>query len=128
MENKKIFYSQSGWLFDRHMELNESERDENRSIEVDEETYWKTMSSPLHFAWKVINGELVNVRYQETPTSEIVEDIRIRRQNECFYFTDRAGWLYSLTQAQHDEVMIWRQQWLNAPATLQVPPKPSWLL
>lgn len=54
-------------------------------------------------------------------------EIRIRREKECFAFTDRAAWFFSLTDEQRDAVMIWRQAWLDAPETLIIPSKPDFV-
>ena len=129
MENNKIYYDKNGWVFDRNLEdLNQSEKSEKRTLIVGEEAYNKTFFSPLHFAWKVENGELVNMRYEETPTEEIQAEIRSIRENEVFPIIDRSKlWYESLSDKQIIELRKWYKDWLNAPRTLSIPEKPKWL-
>ena len=125
MEKYKIYYNENGWVIDRHPFYDEV--DESRMIEVDAKAYQLSMITPNHFSWAVQDGKLVNIRREETPTEELKEELRQRRQNECFYYTDRAGWMMSLTEAQLKEIMEWRNKWLDAPKILEAPEKPKWL-
>jgi len=129
MENNKIYYDESGWVFDRNLEnLNENERSETRMIIVDEKMYNNTFTSPLHFAWKVESGHLISVRYQETPIEETIEYIRNERENEVFSIINRGiFWYETLTNIQKDELRQWYMKWLEAPTTLAIPEKPYWL-
>jgi len=126
---RKIYWDNQGWLFDRGLDLNENERDETRSKIVDEDTFWKTMWTPTHHAWKMVNGELINVRDQETPVEEIIENIRNERDNEVFPIINRGPlWHETLTDQQRQELRQWYKAWLDAPKTLQMPTKPQWLI
>lgn len=66
-------------------------------------------------------------------TDELVlQDIRIRRQEECFSIVDRSRAWYeavyeSFTDEQKTEFNNWYKAWLNAPDTRIIPKKPSWL-
>lgn len=54
--------------------------------------------------------------------------IRDLRQTECFSIINRGTlWYQSLTEAQLVELSQWYNAWLDAPETLVVPEKPSWL-
>lgn len=53
--------------------------------------------------------------------------IRYRRVKECFEIVDRPLWLESLTEKQRAEIKAWYQSWLDAPDTLVVPEKPSFI-
>lgn len=54
--------------------------------------------------------------------------IRERREKECFKFINRGSlWYDTLTAEQKAELAVWYRAWLDAPQTLVVPAKPSWL-
>ena len=56
------------------------------------------------------------------------EEIRYRRKTECFPYINRGYfWLKNLTDEQKNELEVWYQSWLDAPATLLIPNKPEWL-
>lgn len=60
--------------------------------------------------------------------SDLIEKIRVRRENECFKICDRSiFWYESLTQSQLEELKNWRNAWLDATTTLVIPEKPEWL-
>lgn len=54
-------------------------------------------------------------------------ELRRRREYECFAISDRAVWFYGLTEEQKAEVQHWRQAWLDAPETGNIPEKPQWI-
>lgn len=66
MESKKIFYNEKGWVCQRYPYDLPIDND-NRYIEVDREEYEKTLTSPLYYAWRVVDGQLVNVHYDDLP-------------------------------------------------------------
>lgn len=56
------------------------------------------------------------------------EDLRFRRETECFMVINRGYlWYDTLTAAQRDELKMWYEAWLNITKTLIVPVKPEWL-
>lgn len=55
------------------------------------------------------------------------DELRRRREYECFAISDRAVWFYGLTEEQKAEVQHWRQAWLDAPETGTIPVKPDWI-
>lgn len=84
-------------------------------------------------------SELANkvgkVKYENGVIKDVVteyivtaDSIRKRRVRECFLIINRGNlWYQSLTEAQLIELSQWYNAWLNAPETLVVPEKPSWL-
>lgn len=55
-------------------------------------------------------------------------DIRVQRDEEVFPIINRgAAWYATLTEEQSLELQAWYQAWLDAPDTLVIPTKPSWL-
>ena len=60
----------------------------------------------------------------------ITEDfkIRYRRENECFPIINRGSlWYDTLTDEQKAELSVWYHAWLDAPQTMVIPTKPTWL-
>jgi hypothetical protein len=58
----------------------------------------------------------------------LVTEIRARRIDECFIYTDRGKlWYDKLTTPQFNELKTWYEAWLNAPATKVIPTKPAFL-
>lgn len=56
------------------------------------------------------------------------QEIRQRRETECFLVTDRGVfWYEKLSVQQRDELSAWYQAWLDAPQTGEIPQKPLWL-
>lgn len=64
----------------------------------------------------------------ETERRTMANRIRKRRETECFRYVDRNQiWKDSLTAEQKSELVTWYLAWLEAPETLNVPEKPTWL-
>lgn len=60
--------------------------------------------------------------------AKIRENIRQRRAVECFPYINRGRlWYNKLTDAQLVELSRWYEEWLDAPKTLKIPKKLSWL-
>ena len=54
--------------------------------------------------------------------------IRHRRKVECFPIINRGSlWYDTLTDEQKAELSVWYHQWLDAPQTMVIPDKPTWL-
>ena len=54
--------------------------------------------------------------------------IRYRRERECFPVINRGSlWYDSLSSEQKAELTDWYHAWLDAPETLVIPVKPSWI-
>lgn len=78
----------------------------------------------------------INKRLDDDPYIEIVRrsdtqiitDLRMRREYECFPYINRGSlWYDTLTAEQKAEFQTWYQAWLNATETLIAPTKPEWL-
>lgn len=76
---------------------------------------------------KVIDGKVV--AFERIPTKEeILENLRQRREEECFSIINRGElWYDALTEAQLNELNNWYNAWLNVTETEIIPIKPSWI-
>lgn len=61
---EKIFYNENGWVCNRYP-YDITVTDGNRYIEVDDDTYAKTLQCEIGMAWRVIDGELSMQVYDE---------------------------------------------------------------
>ena len=61
---EKIFYNENGWVCNR-FPYDIDVIDENRYIEVDDDTYAKTLQCEIGKAWRVIDGKLSMQIYNE---------------------------------------------------------------
>ena len=84
-----------------------------------------------HFqSYLVRDGTL---EYDEQQNTEIerkalCDDLRKRRETECFSYINRGQlWYDKLSNAQKQELSEWYQGWLQVTDTLTEPDKPSWL-
>lgn len=87
--------------------------------------------SPDKFqAWKYDGEKLV---YDMEQAQKIQNDyrkneIRARREKECFSYVNRGTlWYNKLTPEQDIEFQNWYDAWLEAPETLIIPKKLEWL-
>ena len=84
-----------------------------------------------HFgAYTVKNGVLSFDSDQDKDVVEKAtkEELRIRRERECFSFVNRGQlWYGTLTVKQLAELTSWYLAWLKVTDTKVVPEKPSWL-
>ena len=65
---------------------------------------------------------------QNTIAENELREIRIQREIECFPYINRGTlWYELLTEEQKTELKEWYQKWLDAPATKEIPTKPTWL-
>lgn len=79
---------------------------------------------------KVVDGKVVAVERVEPPKTqeEIIEELRQRREQECFSIINRGSlWYATLTDEQVEELNKWYQNWLDCTETLEIPKKPEWL-
>jgi hypothetical protein len=85
----------------------------------------------VHYeAYACRNGELVfdSSRDDEVTDKTVKEELRIRRERECFSFVNRGQlWYGTLTVKQIAELTAWYKAWLKVTETKVVPDKPSWL-
>ena len=67
-------------------------------------------------------------KYNKRKENNELEDLRRRREAECFSIINRGQlWYDTLTEEQMLELKEWYIAWLNVTDTLEVPNKPNWL-
>lgn len=65
---------------------------------------------------------------EELLNKYLIEEFRIRRNQECFPIINRGKlWYDNLTNSQLEELNIWYNEWLNVTETLIDPIKPIWI-
>jgi len=113
-----IRYDENGWVCNRHPY---NLTDAIGEMEVDDETYMKTLSTSAHFSWRVVNGELVNERYEETPETEVKEN-RIRELKRLLADSDYQAIKYAegrLSEQEYTPIGEQRQAWRDEINRLQ---------
>lgn len=99
------------------------------SIEVSEPADMFHFES--HFsAYKLVNGELIfdSAKEETIELEKIKDELRRRREKECFAIVDRSQFWYDSLTAEHKaELRQWYDAWLIVTETLIVPDKPDWL-
>lgn len=87
--------------------------------------------SPDKFqAWKYDGEKLVYdmEQAQKIQNNYRKNEIRARREKECFSYVNRGTlWYNKLTPEQDIELQNWYDAWLEAPETLIIPKKLEWL-
>ena len=64
----------------------------------------------------------------ELERKALCDDLRERRETECFSYINRGQlWYDRLTKTQRQELSEWYEDWLRCTDTLTAPEKPSWL-
>lgn len=99
---------------------------EQAGFEYTDEEIVQTYDGRFAFK-KDIQNEEYEVAKAEYEKEEYKEELRRRRENECFNYVDRAAWFYSLSEEQKAEVLAWREKWLHVTETLIIPEPPAWL-
>ncbi|MBO5953246.1 MAG: hypothetical protein J6Q53_03885 [Oscillospiraceae bacterium] len=83
-----------------------------------------------HFAYRMVDGKLEYdpQEYETHQAEEQKEDLRKRRETECFSVINRGQlWYEGVSLVQLLELRSWYKSWLNVTETMVVPDKPSWL-
>lgn len=84
-----------------------------------------------HFdAYSVRDGKLIFDDEQDAENQEnaLKDDLRTRREKECFSFVNRGQlWYGMLTVKQIAELTAWYKAWLKVTETKVVPERPAWL-
>lgn len=76
-------------------------------------------------SYKIEGGKFAALK---TEAELKAEQLRRRREKECFPIVNRGGlWYEKLTAEQRAELSAWYESWLNAPQTLSAPAAPDWL-
>lgn len=64
----------------------------------------------------------------ELDREAMIDELRRRRETECFPIVDRGNLWYScLTETQMNELENWYHAWLDVTNTLVVPETPNWI-
>lgn len=80
---------------------------------------------PEIYAYDEIVPIAIYIEYTDEQLLEMKKDeLRERRQKECFDVIDRAAWFSLLNEYERNEVMLWRKAWLDVTNTLEVPEEP----
>lgn len=67
-------------------------------------------------------------KYGTMKEDEIKDQLRIRRENECFSIINRGKlWYDSLSDERISELNSWYKAWLDVTETFVVPVRPEWL-
>lgn len=65
----------------------------------------------------------------EKPENIILNELRDRRDCECFQIINRGQfWYDTLSDTQKEELRNWYQEWLDVTETKIIPEKPEWLI
>lgn len=79
---------------------------------------------------KLVDGKLIfdTERFDYLMKQKHITQLRFIREEECFTIINRGGiWYETLTEQEKNELMDWYQAWLEAPETLIIPEKPTWI-
>lgn len=77
---------------------------------------------------EVENNELLKSQLPPLSETDILNELRERRESECFSIINRGElWYNKLTEEQIEELNLWYQNWLNVTITKEIPTKPAWL-
>ena len=82
------------------------------------------------YAFQLKDGKLVYdpTEYEKVQTEEQKENLRSRRETECFSVINRGQlWYEGISLSQLLELRQWYKAWLNVTTTLVAPDKPKWL-
>lgn len=124
---KKIYYNNQGWVCER-FPYDLPIENENQFVEVADEDYDETLHCQEYYAWRLVDGQLVQEQYEQPTEEEVKENLREQREYECFAIINRGQLWYSrLTSAQISELNAWYQAWLDVTTTLVAPQKLAWL-
>ncbi len=89
----------------------------------------ETLAVPAKDAYDEYEDIQVYIPYTEEELAERKRaEIRLRRETECFAVINRGKlWYDRLSVVQEVQLADWYEAWLNAPETLVVPERPSWI-
>lgn len=84
---------------------------------------------PAKEAWDEYEDVLVYTPFTEEELREHkIQELRYRRQSECFSVINRGQlWYDKLTAEQRTELSVWYEAWLDAPQTMVAPELLPWL-
>ena len=103
MNKNKIHFNSQGWVCNRYP-YDIPIDDETRYIEVDDDEYNASLSTAKFFAWRVVNGRLVNEEYTELTSEQKAEKHRLTVECEIAehkqFLADTDYVITKLTEAQ----------------------------
>lgn len=82
-------------------------------------------------AYKYDNGQLTldPIKLDELNNERLMDDLRHKRERNCFTYVNRGELWYSrLSEIQKEELSVWYQAWLDVTTTKIIPDKPDWLI
>ena len=82
------------------------------------------------YAYQLKDGKLMYdpTESEKVQTEEQKENLRSRRETECFAVINRGQlWYEGISLSQLLELRQWYKAWLNVTTTLVAPEKPKWL-
>lgn len=82
-------------------------------------------------AYKYDNGQLTldSIKLDELNNERLMDDLRHKRERNCFTYVNRGELWYSrLSEIQKEELSAWYQAWLDVTTTKVIPDKPDWLI
>lgn len=82
-------------------------------------------------AYKYDNGQLTldSIKLDELNNERLMDDLRHKRERNCFTYVNRGELWYSrLSEIQKEELSVWYQAWLDVTTTKIIPDKPDWLI
>jgi len=127
LQEYKIFYNKDGWVCERYP-YDLAVDNKKRFLILDKDAFYKTLEAELHFAWRVVDGELLHERYEPTPDDEALQILRDKREDICFSIINRGVlWYESLAPQQRQELKQWYNDWLAVTKTKTEPLNPRWL-
>ena len=83
---------------------------------------------PAYFVNELGYLEKDEFKAEELSKQAIIQDLREKRENECFSVVNRGKlWYDKLSQGQLAELERWYQAWLDVTETLHAPEAPAWI-
>ena len=82
-------------------------------------------------AYRIRDGDLVfdSEQAEAVMNQQILEELRLRRERECFSVINRGQlWYETLTAEQKEELKDWYLAWLDVTEMGIAPDTPAWLL
>ena len=95
-------------------------------VEYTEEAYNQLFDCPPFYYVTQDSKTLLPVQ-TKMKDEEIRRYLRNIRRRDIFPIIDRPLWFEELTEEQKEDIRRWRREWLEAPETLEMPKKPTWL-
>lgn len=123
----KVYYLQNE---DGEIIQDDFEKFDDRCLEIERDKY--NLVSGYNgglFLYEYTQTEEYKVKAAEYQAWRETEELRRRRQEECFSVINRGELWYSrLTEEQKAELGVWYQAWLDVTDTKAVPDRPAWLV